>query len=173
MPLGDSHYANYPKFYGSGGKSPVGEDSSNTNHYNTIRRELRPYREPNAATKLAGRGCHKYAVMDFKGALELFEKSLAMNAECFIDWDLLGDVRSMVGNFLGAINAYEKELGNYPRNPIVWKRMGWIKHLLKDGDGAIKALERALELNPNDRQTIDYLAIVKSLQKSGEPTVRK
>ncbi len=88
----------------------------------------------------------------WKGAVEAYNKALALNPKNPQAWFNLGNAHRDLKNYPRAVEAYEQVLSLDPKNTLAWFNLGVARYALKDFAHAAEAYEQALVLDPKYTQ---------------------
>ena len=92
------------------------------------------------------RGLDKAQARDYAGAIEAFDKAIAIKATGQIHYNRAYS-KSMIGDFAGAISDYDQTIAANYRLAEAYFERGYCKDQLKDGQGAIEDYDKAIELH--------------------------
>ncbi len=129
-------------------------------------------------------GWEKAGISNFKGAIEDYQRAIALNPENAVIYNSMGIAKASLGNIEGAITDYNQAITMDPNYATAYHNRGRMRANSGDLTGAIEDYRQALHASPQvglvylDRAMAQYLngdarAAVEDLEKALELGVKQ
>jgi Flp pilus assembly protein TadD len=109
----------------------------------------------------------KSTLGDKKGAIESFNRAIALNPKDAEPYSDRGNAKSDTGDNQGAIEDYNRSIALDPNNAKAYANRGLVKSKMGDKKGAILDLKKAANRFQRQRQTASYRRVLTEIQRIG------
>ncbi|MBS1511811.1 MAG: tetratricopeptide repeat protein [Bacteroidetes bacterium] len=123
------------------------------------------------AIRLYNQGLDFYNKEDYKNAIPLFEKAVAIDDKFAFAWDNIGICKRKTGDYEGAIAAYKKSLSLVPTGRTPLQNIAIVYEFQKDYDKALAAYQDLAKVYPDDPEAFYGAGRMYELKQDWEKAV--